>query len=154
MNFFKTSSLLSYSIVLGAFLFLSNSLFAQGSLIWETYSSKDSVLIEYCFKENNPTRTYKAEYLLFKVTNLSSKTKLVSWDFSATYNSEKCLNCNSNNPEFHFQNTIKPKSIVEGNVNRYNKGPLEIFYRFTDEKYTKKNTSTWKSFELKNITIN
>ena len=120
---------------------------------WETYIEKDNVLIEYCFQEDNPTRTYKGEYLVFKITNNSSQNKVIAWDFSATFNSEKCLNCNSDQEEFHVQKTLKPMSYIMGDITSITKGPLVIFFRFTDERYQNKKSSTWESFELKNLMI-
>ena len=74
---------------------------------WKKYIKQDGVLIEYSFQDDNPTRAYKSEYIVLKVTNSASRPKTISWDFSARFNTEKCLNCDSSNEELHFKNTIK-----------------------------------------------
>ena len=120
---------------------------------WKKYTKQDGVLIEYSFQQDNPSRAYKGEYLLLRITNLANIERFISWDFSATYNSERCLNCDSQNEELHFENTIKAKSSMVGNINNYEKGPLIIFHKFTDEKYRSKNALNWQSFELKKLLI-
>ena len=157
-------SMRNRALFLMPFFLLINDLISQSDLSfsktitnpnnsWETYIDKDNILIEYCFQEDKPTRTYKGEYLVFKITNKSSQNKVVSWDFSAAFNSEKCLNCNSDQEEFHVQKTLKPMSFIKGDITSIIKGPLVIFFRFKDERYQNKKNSTWESFELKNLMI-
>ena len=120
---------------------------------WKKYIKQDGILIEYSFQEDNPTRAYKSEYIVLKVTNSASRPKTISWDFSARFNTEKCLNCNSSNEELHFKNTIKAKSFIEGNVNNFQKDALVIFHKFVDDNYNGKSLKDWQSFELKKLTI-
>ena len=120
---------------------------------WKKYTKQEGILIEYSFQQDNPTRAYKGEYLLLKITNSSNLNRHISWDFSAIYNSERCLNCDSNNEELHFENTVKANSSLTGNINNNKKGPLVIFHKFTDENYKGKRALKWQSFELKKLHI-
>ena len=124
----------------------------KSTVNWVKYEKLKDVLIEYSYQEDNPSRGYKGEYIVFRITNSSNNSKNISWDFSAFYNSEKCLNCNNENEEFHLEAVVPPKSSISGNVNNYYKGPLAIFYRFTDDNY-KSKSQIWKSFNLNNLNI-
>ena len=124
----------------------------KSAINWTKYEKSKDILIEYSFQEDNPSRGYKGEYIVFRITNSSYINKSISWDFSAVYENGKCLNCNNENAELHFDAEIPPKSFISGNVNNYYKGPLAIFYRFTDDNY-KSNSLTWKSFNLNNLNL-
>ena len=119
---------------------------------WVKYEKLKDVLIEYSYQEDNPSRGYKGEYIVFRITNSSNNSKNISWDFSAAYENGKCINCNNESEEFHFEANVPPKSSISGNVNTYYKGPLAIFHRFTDDNY-KSNPLSWKSFNLNNLNL-
>jgi len=149
-------------IIIAVLTFLSTLLIAQADnpianlnseIKWEKYTKSKGVLIEYCFKEDHPKRGYNSEFLILKITNLTNTNKIVSWDFSSEYENGKCLNCNSKNPELHFESEILKKSSIAGNIHSYYKGPLVIFHHFKDEEYKEKSTTKWKDFNLKNLII-
>ncbi len=120
---------------------------------WKKIHKSNNILIEFSFQEDNPKRGYKGEYLILRIINSSNSDKTVSWDFYAKYDAEKCLNCNSDNQELHFEQTIPAKSFLSNNINNHYKGPLIIFHRFTDNRYIGNNKKEWLSFDLKNLSI-
>ena len=119
---------------------------------WVKYEKLKDVLIEYSYQEDNPSRGYKGEYIVFRITNSSNNSKNISWDFSAFYNTENALIAIMKMKNFIFEADVPPKSSISGNVNNYYKGPLAIFYRFTDDNY-KSKSQIWKSFNLNNLNI-
>ncbi len=125
----------------------------KDTIIWTNYLKSNEVLIEYSYQENNPKYGYKGEYLMLKVTNLKNDKQFISWDFSSTDHDGKCMNCDASNAELHFETSIPKQSYIIGNVNNYFKGPLVIFHRFTDTKYSENKIKGWDSFELKNLII-
>tara|TARA_B100000674_G_C37430214_1_gene729119 strand:+ start:131 stop:607 length:477 start_codon:yes stop_codon:yes gene_type:complete len=120
---------------------------------WVKYEKLKAVLIEYSYQEDNPSRGYKGEYIVFRITNSSNNSKNISWDFTATFENGKCLNCNSDNSELHFESKIPSNSFIEGEINNYYKGPLVIFHHFTDLNVDSEDILKWKTFDLKNLII-
>ncbi|GEM_PF-5651355 len=125
----------------------------KSSAEWVKYKKSNAILIEYSYQEDDPPRGYKGEYIIFRISNLSNTKKTISWDFTATYENEKCFNCNSDNPELHFEANIPGNSYLVGNVNNYQKGPIVIFHYFTDDDYKGKNILKWKTFNLDNLIV-
>ena len=120
---------------------------------WKKYTKSNGVLIEYCFKENHPKRGYNSDFLILKITNKSTKNKLVSWDFSPILENGKCINCDSKNEELHYESEVARKSYKAGNIHSYQLDPLVIFHHFKDENYKGKSTTKWNKFNLKNLII-
>jgi len=125
----------------------------QPSIEWVKYKKSNTLLIEYSYQEDDPSRSYKGEYLVFKISNLSKIQKTISWDFTATFDNGKCLNCNSDNSELHFESKIPSNSFIVGDINNYYKGPLVIFHHFTDLNIDSEDVLKWKTFDLKNLII-
>jgi hypothetical protein len=125
----------------------------KNQIIWEKYIKKNGLVIEYSFQENSIYSGYKKEYLVFRVINKRNQTTFVSWDFSANKLSGKYINRSLSNKELYFEKKIPAKSIVTGNVNNFQKGPLVVFHQFTDAKYKGKNDLFSSNFKLNNLTI-
>lgn len=125
----------------------------KSNVKWTKYHKSSAAVIEYAFENDHPKKGFKSEFLLFRITNKTNSPLSVAWDFSATRQSGKCINCDHSSPEFHFEKKIPENSTLVGNINAYNKTPLVIFHQFIDERFKGRNDLFTTNFKLNNLLI-
>ena len=143
-----------YSINLVFITLISTTLCASNPADWETYFENDSVKIEFTYQNCEYIEQFNSEFVIFKITNHTSKNLAVEWKEKLWYD-ENCINCETNNAENRKRIIVLATTISEGKCNVNN--DLRIFSKFTSKLkdmpgVNKINALT--KFELTNLKIN
>ncbi|MEX1001591.1 MAG: hypothetical protein WDZ35_05710 [Crocinitomicaceae bacterium] len=116
---------------------------------WTTYLSNSDFKIEYKLTECDPAYGYDAEYVVIRITNLTSSKMALSWNMDIYYQG-KCKTCNYPE-EYGYQLGVAPNQTLSGDCEMDANYRLKIFSKFTDPKA--KNTSILSAFQLNNLKV-
>jgi hypothetical protein len=141
------------AIIIAFFTLISTTLSATNPTDWETYFENDTIKIEYAYEDCEYTEQFNSEFVIFKISNLTSSTITLEWNAQLWYD-ESCINCETENNESRKQITLLASTSTEGKCNIDN--ALRIFSKFTEKLkdmpgITKINALT--KFELTNLKV-
>ena len=116
---------------------------------WSVYLENDDILIEWKYSDcSDPKNGYFPEYILFKITNKTSKKLSVEWDWFYEYagivQSSEILD------EDHVKMTLEAQEAKEGQCTHSNLNHLRMYVR----NQKAKNPTPLTDFNFNNLTIN
>lgn len=116
---------------------------------WISYMDQEDFKIEYRFSDCDPSSGLDNESVLFKFTNKTQGTLVLSWHLNLSYD-EVCRTCDYPE-EYGYEMNLEPNQILEGDCTTEGNYRLKVFSRFIDPVYSKGAQLT--DFKLADFTV-
>ena len=113
---------------------------------WKVFKEADDVKIEYKYSDCHIDNAFHQEWVLLRVSNLSSKAVSVTYNMDLYYN-DKCTTCNQD--EYKYTFSLQPNEVKEGICAFETPPQFKVFVKFLDLK----NRSVLTDFKLSNLII-
>ncbi|MAJ13046.1 MAG: hypothetical protein CMD09_03455 [Flavobacteriales bacterium] len=118
------------NLVILVTLIFSINTHAESPNNWTNYYSDNDVKIEYQYVNCEYSDRFNQEFVILKITNLTSSDLLVKWVNESWYD-KKCINCSDNRTDEASNKVLIPANqVLVGDCNIQDN--LRIFSKFSD----------------------